>query len=112
MAAGKKRHDDQKTRNGHLLIKTLLIVSQSEWEAAHEQLLVNEKNVMHFHDALTAERRRMPCMAVKKNYKFDGPQGEVSLLDLFEGRRQLIVYRAFYEPGVSGWPVIHSLRFN
>ena len=39
-----------------------------------------------------------------KEYEFDGPDGRVSLLDLFEGRRQLIVYRAFFEPGVHGWP--------
>ena len=50
------------------------------------------------------ERRRMPWMAVEKKYEFDGPKGTVSLLDLFEGRRQLIVYRAFFEPGVFGWP--------
>ena len=51
-------------------------------------------------DALAAERRRMPWMAVEKDYAFEGPEGKVSLLDLFEGRRQLIVYRAFFEPGV------------
>ena len=55
-------------------------------------------------DALAAERRRMPWLAVDKKYEFDGSQGKVSLLDLFEGRRQLIVYRAFFEPGVFGWP--------
>ncbi|TIL80018.1 MAG: DUF899 domain-containing protein, partial [Mesorhizobium sp.] len=55
-------------------------------------------------DALAAERRRMPWMAVEKNYAFEGPDGKVSLLDLFDGRRQLIVYRAFFEPGVFGWP--------
>ena len=55
-------------------------------------------------DALAAERRRMPWMAVEKEYKFDGPKGKASLLDLFDGRRQLIVYRAFFEPGVKGWP--------
>ena len=55
-------------------------------------------------DALAAERRRMPWMAVEKSYAFDGPKGKASLLDLFEGRRQLIVYRAFFEPGVHGWP--------
>ncbi|XIA62528.1 DUF899 family protein [Bradyrhizobium sp. TZ2] len=49
-------------------------------------------------------RRRMPWMAVENKYAFDGPRGKASLLDLFEGRRQLIVYRAFYEPGVFGWP--------
>ena len=55
-------------------------------------------------DALAAERRRMPWTAVEKAYEFDGPDGRVSLLDLFEGRRQLVVYRAFFEPGVHGWP--------
>ena len=59
---------------------------------------------MRARDALAAERRRMPWMAVEKTYQFDGPKGKVSLLDLFEGRRQLIVYRAFFEPGVFGWP--------
>ena len=46
----------------------------------------------------------MPWAEVEKEYAFDGPDGKVSLLDLFEGRRQLIVYRAFFEPGVTGWP--------
>ena len=55
-------------------------------------------------DALAAERRRMPWVAVEGDYEFDGPQGKASLLDLFDGRRQLIVYRAFFEPGVVGWP--------
>ena len=46
----------------------------------------------------------MPWLAVEKKYEFDGPKGKASLLDLFDGRRQLIVYRAFFEPGVFGWP--------
>ena len=46
----------------------------------------------------------MPWLAVEKRYQFDGPVGKASLLDLFDGRRQLIVYRAFLEPGVYGWP--------
>ncbi len=46
----------------------------------------------------------MPWLAVEKQYEFDGPEGKASLLDLFAGRRQLIVYRAFFEPGVYGWP--------
>jgi len=50
-------------------------------------------------DALAAERRPMPWTAVEKEYEFDGPKVKVSLLDLFEGRRQLIVYRAFFERG-------------
>src|SRR3954469_12779540 len=80
------------------------IVSSEEWEAAHQQLLVKEKKLTHARDALAAERRRMPWVAVDKEYEFDGPGGKASLLDLFDGRRQLIVYRFFFEPGVNGWP--------
>jgi predicted dithiol-disulfide oxidoreductase (DUF899 family) len=80
------------------------VVSPSEWEAARQQLLVKEKELTHARDTLAAERRRMPWLAVEKEYVFDGPAGKASLLDLFEGRRQLIVYRAFFEPGVFGWP--------
>jgi predicted dithiol-disulfide oxidoreductase (DUF899 family) len=80
------------------------IVPPQDWEAARERLLVKEKAHMRAHDALAAERRRMPWMAVDKTYVFEGPEGRMSLLDLFEGRRQLIVYRAFFEPGVHGWP--------
>lgn len=80
------------------------VVSPDEWAAAREALLVREKELTRARDALAAERRRMPRMAVEKDYAFQGPGGRASLLDLFEGRRQLIVYRAFYEPGVNGWP--------
>ena len=85
-------------------MKTPPIVSPQEWEAARQQLLVKEKELTRARDALAAERRRMPWLAVEKEYEFDGPKGKASLLDLFEGRRQLIVYRAFFEPGVHGWP--------
>src|SRR6266513_4459260 len=85
-------------------VKPPEIVSEKEWEAAREKLLVKEKELTHARDALAAERRRMPWMAVEKEYKFEGPKGKISLLDLFDGRRQLIVYRAFFEPGVVGWP--------
>ena len=87
-----------------LAMNTPPIVSPQEWQAAREQLLVKEKALTRARDALAAERRRMPWTAVEKAYEFDGPAGKVSLLDLFEGRRQLIVYRAFFEPGVHGWP--------
>jgi predicted dithiol-disulfide oxidoreductase (DUF899 family) len=80
------------------------IVSPQEWQAAREELLVKEKELTRARDALAAERRRMPRMAAEKKYRFEGPGGPASLLDLFEGRRQLIVYRFFYEPGVVGWP--------
>src|SRR6476646_8633888 len=80
------------------------VVSQQEWEKAREDMLVKEKEVTRARDALAAERRRMPRMEVEKDYTFEGPDGPVKLLDLFEGRRQLIVYRFFFEPGVDGWP--------
>jgi predicted dithiol-disulfide oxidoreductase (DUF899 family) len=77
------------------------IVTPQEWTAAREQLLVKEKELMRARDALNAERRRMPWMAVVNDYRFEGPDGPVTLLDLFEGRRQLIVYRAYYGPEVT-----------
>ena len=79
-------------------------VTAPEWNAAREQLLVKEKALTRARDALAAERRRMPWLAVDKPYAFDGPDGPASLLDLFAGRRQLVVYRFFFEPGVAKWP--------
>src|SRR5437879_3536839 len=103
------RERDKKHPKGDIGMKTPPIVSPQEWEVARQQLLVKEKALTRSRDALAAERRRMPWMAVEKKYEFDGPKGKVSLLDLFEGRRQLIVYRAFFEPGVFGWPE-HACR--
>ena len=80
------------------------IVSPEEWDAARARMHAKEKAHSRARDALAAERRRMPWLAVEKDYAFIGPQGEMSLLDLFDGRRQLIVYRAFMDPGVSRWP--------
>src|SRR5215213_4780259 len=91
-------------KGGHLAMHTPPIVSPQAWEAARQQLLVKEKALTRARDALAAERRRMPWMAVEKPYAFEGPEGMASLVDLFDGRRQLIVYRAFFEPGVFGWP--------
>jgi len=101
MATSNER--DMEQLKGNLPTHTPPIVSPQEWETARQQLLVKEKALTRARDALAAERRRMPWVAVEKKYEFDGPQGKVSLLDLFEGRRQLIVYRAFFEPGVFGW---------
>ena len=80
------------------------IVSEQEWTAAHQKLLVKEKQLTRARDALAAQRRRMPWLAVDKDYEFEGPEGKVNLLGLFQGRRQLVIYRAFFEPGVHGWP--------
>ena len=86
------------------VMRTPPVVPAQDWEAARQQLLVKEKALTRARDALAAERRRMPWMAVGKAYRFDGPKGSAGLLELFDGRRQLIVYRAFFEPGVFGWP--------
>ena len=74
------------------------VVSPDAWEAARQEMLVKEKAQTRARDALAAARRRMPWMAVEKAYVFEGPNGKASLLDLFAGRRQLIVYRAYFEP--------------
>ena len=90
-------------------MKTPPIVSAQDWAAAHREMLVKEKELTRARDSLAALRRRMPWTPVDKPYVFDGPEGRLSLLDLFGGRRQLIVYRAFFEPGVGGWPE-HACR--
>jgi len=100
----KNKQGDKEEPKRSLQMNTPPIVSPQEWEAARLQLLVKEKELIRARDALAAERRRMPWQAVEKAYEFEGPKGKVSLLDLFEGRRQLIVYRAFFQPDVHGWP--------
>ncbi len=104
-----KKERSMENRKEDFAMSTPPIVSPQEWEAARQQLLVKEKALTRARDAMAAERRRMPWMAVQREYEFDGPAGRASLLDLFEGRRQLIVYRAFFEPGVLGWPE-HACR--
>jgi predicted dithiol-disulfide oxidoreductase (DUF899 family) len=79
-------------------------VSAAEWWLAHDKLLVKEKEATRARDALAAERRRQPIIQIDKDYVFEAPGGEESLLDLFEGRRQLIVYHFMFAPGVDGWP--------
>jgi predicted dithiol-disulfide oxidoreductase (DUF899 family) len=80
------------------------VVSQREWEAARKNLLVKEKEATRARDALAAERRRLPVVKIDKDYVFEGPDGRASLLDLFDGRRQLIIYHFMFAPGVDGWP--------
>jgi predicted dithiol-disulfide oxidoreductase (DUF899 family) len=80
------------------------IVSLTEWQAARDKLLVKEKEATHARDALAAERRRLPRVRIEKDYAFEGPDGKASLPDLFDGRRQLIVYHFMFAPGVEGWP--------
>ena len=74
------------------------IVSPSEWTAARKQLLAKEKEFNRQRDALSAERRKLPMVAIEKEYAFQGPQGRRTLADLFEGQRQLLVYHFMFEP--------------
>jgi predicted dithiol-disulfide oxidoreductase (DUF899 family) len=80
------------------------VVSQAEWESARAALLAKEKAATRARDALAAERRRLPRVRIDKEYLFDGPAGSATLLDVFEGRRQLILYHFMFAPGVDGWP--------
>src|ERR1044072_4030632 len=85
-------------------MKTPPIVSAQEWDAARAELLVKEKAMLRARAALAAEGRRMPWAPVDEQCRFDTANGGQNLVDLFDGRTQLIVYRAFLEPGVHGWP--------
>jgi predicted dithiol-disulfide oxidoreductase (DUF899 family) len=80
------------------------VVSPAEWQIASEKLLVKEKGATRARDALAAERRRLPMVLIDKDYDFEGPDGKASLLDVFEGRRQLLLYHFMFAPDVEGWP--------
>ena len=68
------------------------VATRADWLAARRRLLAREREVTHLRDAVNAERRRMPMVKVDKDYVFEGPDGEVRLVDLFEGRPQLYVH--------------------
>ncbi|MGH8501890.1 MAG: DUF899 domain-containing protein [Gammaproteobacteria bacterium] len=74
------------------------IASREEWLAARKALLVKEKAATHARDAVNAERRRLPMVRIDKDYVFEDAGGKLSLLDLFDGRRQLIVYHFMFDP--------------
>jgi predicted dithiol-disulfide oxidoreductase (DUF899 family) len=74
------------------------VVSETEWQAAQDVLLAKEKDATRARDALAAERRRLPRVHIEKEYVFDGPEGKATLLGLFEGRRQLLVYHFMFGP--------------
>ncbi|MEU3994916.1 MULTISPECIES: DUF899 domain-containing protein [Streptomyces] len=74
------------------------VASRAEWRAARQELLVKEKAATRARDALNAERRRLPMVAVDREYVFEGGDGKVTLAGLFEGRRQLVVYHFMFAP--------------
>ncbi|MBE9160280.1 DUF899 domain-containing protein [Nodosilinea sp. LEGE 06152] len=82
------------------------VVSPETWLADRKALLAEEKELTKQRDRVNAKRRRLPMVKLEKTYRFEGPDGETSLLDLFEGRPQLIVYHFMFAPewdnGCSG----------
>jgi predicted dithiol-disulfide oxidoreductase (DUF899 family) len=74
------------------------IVSRDEWLVARKEFLTREKEATRARDALNAERRRLPMVMIEKDYVFEGPDGKANLLDLFEGRSQLIVGHFMFDP--------------
>jgi predicted dithiol-disulfide oxidoreductase (DUF899 family) len=74
------------------------VVSREQWLEARRQLLASEKEYTRSRDALNADRRRLPMVAVDQEYVFEGPGGPVTLADLFGGKRQLIVQHVMYGP--------------
>lgn len=74
------------------------VVTSEQWLAARKELLTREKELTRAQDALNADRRRLPMVRVDKTYEFEGPDGKVTLADLFQGRRQLIVQHFMFDP--------------
>src|SRR5688572_16987963 len=74
------------------------IAPPGEWLTERKKLLQHEKEVTKHRDRVSAERRRLPMVQLDKDYAFDGPEGKRRLLDLFDGRHQLIVYHFMFDP--------------
>jgi predicted dithiol-disulfide oxidoreductase (DUF899 family) len=77
------------------------VVSHEEWLAARKQLLAEEKEFTHLRDHLSQRRRDLPWEAVDKEYVFEGPHGRQTLAQLFDGRSQLVVYHAMFDPATA-----------
>jgi predicted dithiol-disulfide oxidoreductase (DUF899 family) len=77
------------------------VVPEKVWLKSNDRLLEKEKKMTRLHDKLSAERRRQPMHKIEKDYVFEGPNGKIKLLDLFDGRRQLILYHFMFDPAWS-----------
>jgi predicted dithiol-disulfide oxidoreductase (DUF899 family) len=89
------------------------VVSRNEWVAARTRLLAKEKELSRQRDALAAERRKLPMVALDKEYVFQGPAGRRTLAELFEGQRQLLVYHFMFEPDADeGCPACSLVADN
>ena len=94
-------------------METPPVVAREEWLRSRLALLEQEKQLSRARDEISAARRRLPMVRVETPYAFEGPDGATSLLDLFEGRRQLIVYHFMFEPGwEEGCPSCSYLADN
>jgi len=94
-------------------MNTLKIVSRDEWLVARAELLAKEKAATHARDRLNAARRQLPMVKMEKEYLFEGPNGQMTLVDLFDGRRQLIIYHFMFDPSwVDGCPSCTYLTNN
>jgi predicted dithiol-disulfide oxidoreductase (DUF899 family) len=80
------------------------VVSGTQWKQALDEIRAEEKRHTRERDALAAKRRRLPAVEIDKPYRFHGPNGDVGLLDMFEGRPQLLLYHFMFAPDVQGWP--------
>jgi predicted dithiol-disulfide oxidoreductase (DUF899 family) len=80
------------------------IVDHTAWDAALATITEREEAVATAMNELAADRKRMPMVRVERDYRFEGPDGQRSLIELFDGRSQLILYRFYFEEGVHGWP--------
>ena len=78
------------------------VVSHDEWVAVRKKHLAKEKEFTHLRDQLSRERRALPWELVEKDYAFEGQRGKVSLQDVFDGRSQLVVYHAMFNPDTAG----------
>jgi predicted dithiol-disulfide oxidoreductase (DUF899 family) len=96
--AGSFGNDPGNDEIGGITMRQPPVVTQHEWEAALEQLLAKEKEATRARDALAAERRRLPMVRIERDYVFEGSDGKASLIDLFDGRRQLILYHFMFGP--------------
>jgi predicted dithiol-disulfide oxidoreductase (DUF899 family) len=74
------------------------VVTRDEWLVARNELLAQEKELTRHRDEVNAARRRLPMVEITKDYAFDGPRGKATLMDLFDGRSQLLIYHVMFEP--------------
>jgi predicted dithiol-disulfide oxidoreductase (DUF899 family) len=87
---------------GEFSVAAHTVVSHDQWVAARKKHLAKEKEFTHLRDQLSRERRELPWELVDKEYTFEGERGRLSLHDMFEGRYQLVIYHAMFNPDTAG----------